>query len=107
MTDAGAHVMAGGQWQRFAGPEGEKIQPVSAGSQDGLTYMYATTAAPGGLYVARDGARTWEKSKLFADDLRLQSIDGAKSWMKVKLRPIGSRGSGSEDLISKWGHRVI
>jgi len=66
--------MAGGQWQRFAGSEGEKIQSVSAGSQDGLTYMYATTAAPGGLYVSRDGARTWDKSKLFADDLRLQSI---------------------------------
>ena len=90
VTDAAAHVMAGGEWQRFAGPAGQKIQSASAGAQDGVEYVYATTAEPGGLYVSRDGARTWEKSKLHSGDMRMQSI--ACSWKHGATAYVGFAG---------------
>jgi photosystem II stability/assembly factor-like uncharacterized protein len=74
ITDSGVNVFANGQWQRFDLPGGQKIRSASAGTQGGAAYLYATTSDPGGLYVSKDGGRTWGKSTLLSGDLRLQAI---------------------------------
>ncbi|HWR54454.1 MAG TPA: hypothetical protein VN428_25325 [Bryobacteraceae bacterium] len=62
VADSGVYRLASGRWQHLAAPSAAKIQSASAGTQGDIAYLYATTGEPGGLYVSRDGGRTWVKS---------------------------------------------